>query len=207
MALLGSNDYEYYIKEMGAKFKSPNVQWLEWYRQFCYYEKKWDKYYNQFLRIIKKNQNIPIQFVLWESCPGGMPFPHQNYVFDDFRFKNQINGVTDKYLKNVCVKNHISWKNKEIGNIIEDLLKNHILIIDLYPTHGISLDSTNRENLFNKIFDTYSIKKLEEIGNDLTNYFKNDIIFISNELKIIGSKKNAIRKALKLNNIPILDVI
>jgi hypothetical protein len=207
MALLKPGDYEYYIKEMGAKFKSPNVQWPQWYTQFCYYEEKWDSYYKEFLLEIKKNQNKPIQFVLWESCPGGMPFPHQNYVFDDFRYKNQINGVTDKYLKNVCVRNGIAWKNKEIGNIIEELQRNQILIIDLYPTHGISLDSTNRQNLLDKIFDKYSIKKLEKIGNDLTNYLKNRTILISNELEIIAPKTNDISRVLKLNGNPILDLI
>jgi hypothetical protein len=105
-----------------------------------------------------------------------MPFPHQNYAYDKKRFKNKIDGTFDSYLKNVCDNFQICWKingkNTSIGDVFNELCNEKIFIVDLYPTHGISLDSSNRKKLFESVFPDYSIKKLEEIVSKLNNSCK-----------------------------------
>ena len=189
--------YTAFIQLIGRKFVSPNIQWIEWFRQYEYYENMWDNYFRKFLKYHSENEDSKcIEFVFWESCPGGMPFPHQNYVFDLYRYKNLIDGTTDSYLKKVCDKFGIDWKhnncNKQIGEIINDLIKKKILIIDLYPTHGISLDSTNREKLVEYVLPTYSINKLVDIGKHLTKECKSTTVYVTLELKNAGIDEHKI---------------
>jgi hypothetical protein len=209
------NDYENQLKKIGAKFNNPNINWNEWYRQFRYYEEMWENYFNKiFINKIDKSKCIKIIF--WESCPGGMPFPHQNYVFDTNRFKNNIDGRFDKYLKEVCAKFQIEWKtrigNKKIEDLINELCEKNILIIDLYPTHGISLDSTNRKNMITEILPDYSITKLKEIKIEIkkvmTSFCIDSKIFLTNELYTAGFNElenktiNNIKETLEISQIP-----
>ena len=182
--MISQNEFQNALGQIGPKFKNVNINWHSWYMQYSYYESMWNNYFQLFISHYSRQiKPIDIRFVFWESCPGGMPFPHQNYAFDSNRFNNMINGTFDSYLKDVCVSFGIAWRNRTIGSIIIELSQNGILIIDLYPTHGVSLDTTNRTNLFNKLFPSYSIMKLAEIGKNLTPYPKgNSIIKVTKEL-------------------------
>jgi hypothetical protein len=177
--MISQNDYKNALGLIGRKFNNVNINWHSWYMQYSYYETMWENYFQIFITNYS-NQNEPtdIRFVFWESCPGGMPFPHQNYAFDSNRFDNPIHGTFDSYLKDVCVKFGVPWelngKKRKIGDLIIELSQNGILIIDLYPTHGISLDSTNRVNLFKNLFQSYSKDKLGRIGNSTSTYPKNN---------------------------------
>lgn len=132
--------------------------------------------------------------------------------------KIKMNGTFDSYLKNVCDIFNICWqindKNKNIGNLIKKLCTNKILIVDLYPTHGISLYSSNRKKLCEKVFQFYSLKKLEVIGSKLNNSCKQSTIFVTSELHNAGVNnslekdlKERIKKALQLNEIPTFSII
>jgi len=202
--MISQNDYQNALRQIGPKFNNVNINWLSWYMQYSYYESMWNNYFQIFLtNYSRANNPLDIQFVFWESCPGGMPFPHQNYAFDSNRFNNPIHGTFDSYLKNECVKFGIDWQinnvNINIGNLIIDLAKKGVVIIDLYPTHGVSLDTTNRVNLFKSLFNSYSMDKLRRIGIDTNTYPKNN-----NNIKVTPELWNAgidnkMDRSLKIN--------
>ena len=212
--MISQKDFQNALGKIGPKFKNPNINWHSWHMQYSYYESMWNNYFETFISIHSNLvKHIDIQFVFWESCPGGMPFPHQNYAFDSNRFNNSINGIFDTYIKNECDKFKIDWrlngKNRLIGDIIIDLAKNGVLIIDLYPTHGISLDKTNRESMYNILFSCYSIDKLTKIGNNLKSIPKNCKIKVTPELWNAGidnkmeiDLKVKVQKALDLTCLP-----
>ncbi len=213
--MISQKDFQIALGKIGPKFKNTNINWHSWYMQYSYYESMWNNYFEIFFTSYSAIDNpVDIQFVFWESCPGGMPFPHQNYAFDSNRFNNLIHGTFDSYLKNECTAFKVEWelngRKRKIGDIIIDLAKKGILIIDLYPAHGISLDSTNRQNLFKNLFSSYSIDKLTRIGSN-TNSFpkKNCKIKVTSELwnagidnKLDNKLKLRVQKALGLNCLP-----
>jgi hypothetical protein len=213
--MISQNDFQNALGKIGPKFKNPNINWHSWYMQYSYYESMWNNYFENFIETYSKlAKPTDIQFVFWESCPGGMPFPHQNYAFDSNRFNNLIHGTFDTYLKNECTASNIDWElngtKRKIGDIIIDLAKNGVLIIDLYPTHGISLDATNRENLFKYLFDSYSIDKLTKVGYKIKSSSKNNSkIKVTSELWNAGINdkmeidlKIKVQKALGINCLP-----
>lgn len=213
--MLSIHDYKNQLMVIGPKFKNPNIQWGQWYKQYEYYEKMWETYFdNIFLENFTRSKNECIKFIFWESCPGGMPFPHQNYAFDNNRYLNIIHGTFDSYLKTVCVQFDIKWNGQQIGTLLENLSKKGILIIDIYPTHGISLDKTNRIKLYDKLFLNYSIVKLKIIGEKIRDFCKESNIYTSSELANYGIKgdmveqrKNEIKEALQLLSSPIFSVL
>lgn len=213
--MISQKDFQNALGQIGPKFRNPNINWHSWYMQYSYYESMWNNYFETFIDTYSKLINpVDIQFVFWESCPGGMPFPHQNYAFDSNRFNNLIHGTFDSYLKNECTTFNIQWEQngtkRKIGDIIIDLAKNGVLIIDLYPTHGISLDPTNRENLYKCLFESYSIEKFTRIGNNTkSSPKKNCGIKVTSELwnagitnKMEYELKVKVQKALGLNCLP-----
>jgi hypothetical protein len=205
--MISQQKYQGALGQIGSKFKNVNINWHSWYLQFLYYESMWNNYFETFIDIYSKlGKSVDIQFVFWESCPGGMPFPHQNYVFDSSRFNNLIHGTFDSYLKKECTAFNIDWehlgKKRKIGEIIIDLAKKGILIIDIYPTHGIDLNSKRnlmRKNLFNNLFDAYSItEKFNQIGIKTNGFLKgNSNIKVTNELWNAGIS-NSMHISLKI---------
>jgi hypothetical protein len=213
--MISQKDFQIALGKIGPKFKNTNINWHSWYMQYSYYESMWDNYFEIFFTSYSTLDNpVDIQFVFWESCPGGMPFPHQNYAFDSNRFNNLIHGTFDSYLKNECTSFKVEWEmngtKRKIGDILIDLAKKGILIIDLYPAHGISLDSTNRRNLFKNLFSSYSIDKLTRIGSNTNSCpKKNCKIKVTSELwnagidnKVDNNLKLKVQKALGLNCLP-----
>ena len=202
--MISQNDYQNALRLIGPKFNNLNINWHSWYMQYTYYETMWNNYFQIFLRnYLTVNPPLNIRFVFWESCPGGMPFPHQNYAFDSNRFNNPIHGTFDSYLKNECVHFGINWKinnmNRGIGDLIIELAQIGVMIIDLYPTHGVSLDTTNRQNLFTNLFGLYSMDKLVNIGNNTNACLKNNNdIKVTDELWNAGIN-NTMNIALKIN--------
>jgi len=183
--MISLNVYRNALGQISRKFGNVNINWHSWYVQYLYYESMWNEYFQHFTTQFSNPQKS-IHFVFWESCPGGMPFPHQNYAFDSNRFNNPINGTFDSYLINVCKHFGFKWKNRNIGDVLINLMQDGILIIDLYPTHGVSLNTTDRNNLFNNILPSYSIPKLGRIGADTATFLKND-----NNIKVTRELWNA----------------
>jgi hypothetical protein len=191
-------EYKCYLELIGNRFNNPNIQWDKWYDQFKYYEGHWENYFvNIFLN--HQNKNKPVDLIFLESCPGGTPFPNQNYSFDSNRFKNKLDGTFDNYLKRICNHFDVNWKinkvNQSIEDIIIELSKKNVLMVDLYPTHGISLDDDQRKRLFNNVFETYSIGKLKSINNKLGNKINPKII---GPKEILYSGFQIMKKTLKI---------
>ena len=195
-------------KSAERKFLNININWGSWYTQYLYYESMWETYFLDFITEYSKLPNPPqIQFVFWESCPGGTPFPHQNYAFDSSRYNNPIDGIYDKYLKEVCDKFCVIWagqkEHQNIGYLIKEIGKKGVIIIDLYPTHGISLKKENRLKLFEEVFESYSLEKLKRIGALTKGFQKSSTIYVTPELhsasfKKINTKNSQIINALGL---------
>jgi len=189
--MISQNDYQIALGKIGPKFNNININWHSWYMQYSYYESMWNNYFQIFFTNYSRvNNPLDIRFVFWESFLGGMPFPHQNYAFDSNRFNNSIHGTFDSYLKNECVRFGIDWQinnvKRNIGDLIIKFAQEGVLIIDLYPTHDVSLDTTNRENLFRNLFGSYSMDKLRRIGSKTATYPKND-----NNVKVTQELWNA----------------
>jgi hypothetical protein len=213
--MISQNDYQIALGQIGPKFNNLNINWHSWYMQYSYYESMWNNYFHIFLTNYSTvTPHLNIRFVFWESCPGGMPFPHPNYAFDSNRFNNPIHGTFDSYIKNECVRFGSNWQmnnvKRNIGDILIELAQKGVLIIDLYPTHGVSLDTTNRQNLFANLFGSYSIDKLMNIGSKTSTCLKNDNdIKVTEELWNAGINNNMnntlktnIQNALGLNGPP-----
>ena len=214
--MITQDKYEIYLKNAAErKFLNININWGSWYTQYLYYESMWETYFLDFIAEYSKLKKKPnIKFVFWESCPGGMPFPHQNYAFDSSRYNNPIDGIYDKYLARVCKKFSVTWQggkqeeNIRIGDVIKALGTKGVIIIDLYPTHGISLEKENRLKLFDKVFKSYSMEKLTRIGNLTSKFSKSSTIKVTSELNNNGFKgitpetKEDIKTALKLSSLP-----
>jgi hypothetical protein len=208
------SQYKNLIQKIGGKFENYTDQyWLKWYDQYCYYEKNWwVNYFDSiFLTALRKSKkNVKIQFFLWESCPGDMPFPHPNYAFDVNRFNQMIDGTRDKYLKEISNYNDVTQKsvksNKTIEVVLNELAKNGIIIVDIYPTHGIRLETEQRKRLFQALFEEYSLTKLSKITDCISkngiNIKKSSIIYCSKEIFDAGFDK--IKRGTKQK---ILDVI
>lgn len=200
-------EYKRYIQKIGGKYEFySDYYWINWYQQYCYYETNWwtnyfDRIFSATLRNTYKKVNI--QFYFWESCPGGMPFPHPNYAFDENRYNQIIDGTRDKYLKEICDYNNVSWKlagsNKKIEEALIELANKGIIIVDVYPTHGMDLKKEQRKRLFN-LFEEYSLTKLKEIiaciTNNGINRNKSSVIHCSKEI-MDNSFKKKMRKETK----------
>lgn len=149
--------------------KSDRIDWSSWYKQYCYYETSWNYYFqNIFLPHASVTKN-PITFIFWESAPSGNLFPHPNYVFDIINLNKIVDGRSDKYLyethKCSRLSNSITRVTKQDALI--ELSSLGYLIIDLFPTHGIQLNSGWRDKMYQpiakstSIFRQYSIEKIK----------------------------------------------
>jgi len=98
--MLSQANYQTAIQAIAPRLGNPNINWGSWYTQYAFYEGMWNSYFIRFLTL--RPADIPITFVFWESCPGGVPFPHQNYAFHLGRVGNVIHGTFDAYLCRVC---------------------------------------------------------------------------------------------------------
>jgi hypothetical protein len=215
--MISQKRYIVSLKKVARKFNNnKNINWGSWYAQYMGYELMWDNYLFTFIQEYAKEPNRPcIHFVFWESCPGGTPFPHQNYAFNPSRHSIPHNGNSDKYLRSVCWKFGIELdKHITIGALMVELAKKGILIIDLYPTHGVSLDTGNRKNLFKNVFPDYSLEKLTRVGKLIKKFRKCETIRVTSELFNSGLEDamdplliEKIRKALSLKNNPKFIVI
>jgi hypothetical protein len=167
-------DYQAYIFNIGRKFKNPAIDWVQWHNSYIFYENEWEKYFTRvFIPNHVKERCVKIE--LWESCPGGMPYPHPNYAFGDYKHRCRLDGSLDTYLKKMADKHGVVWSERTILQVLEDLARNNVLILDVYPTHGISLDTSNRVKLFATVFPTYTIGKFRSIRMALTGPVCNSI--------------------------------
>ncbi len=178
-----------------------------WFHQYSYYESNWWLYY--FENIFLKNCNFKcdIKLCFLESCPGGKPFPHPNYMFDSNRSNEFLDGNKDKYLLNILKAFKVCLNNKNtIELVLKSLSQHNALIVDIYPTHGMTISSRNgnREKYFNHFFNSYTQDKLIDISSKILSVSKASVsysntIYCSKELHNSGLV-NCKLKILGINN-------
>lgn len=116
------------------------------YPEYILFENDWMDYYkNIFLKNYNKQNQI--RLIIAESAPEGI-YPNGNYAFDIGSRTQILNYHRDKYLYNYfrgvfpLLPTNISKENALIR-----LSKENVLILDLLPTHGIKLKSSERNKL------------------------------------------------------------
>ena len=125
------------------------------YQDYCKYENDWIHYYEK-IYLRHSISNIPPRIFIAESAPQGAYSSNLNYIFHKASLKTNINCSTDKYLWNyyrgvfplttspmLCGMTKIE--------ALEKLSRKNILILDILPTHGIKLQTSDR-NIIKKNF-------------------------------------------------------
>jgi len=151
------------LESLGKLIGDYPFDYKEWKRQFTFYEKQWKEYFTKiFLPIIKKEKSLKsIDLIIWESCPGGMVFPHPNYAFNNLSAK--VIWPRDRFLIEAAKKAYnASWEvvKTEVTKVTKkqpdevtkkDLLQaistKGYLIIDLLPTHGFVMKNIRKKIL------------------------------------------------------------
>lgn len=145
----------------------------QWYVQYLKYENDWNYYFhNIFLPNLITTKDCTINIVLYESGPGGFSFPHPNYMFLSEMLDQPIyNKHMDKYINDVIRMAGITAFPPTRRGKLSVLAKQGYLIIDLLPTHGITLknrieiwnDEVARKHALKKIVNSIEITK-EKLG-------------------------------------------
>lgn len=133
----------------------------QWYGQYLKYENDWYYYFhNIFLPNFPKDGNCEINIILFESGPGGFSFPHPNYMFLSEMLDQEIyHQHMDTYINDVFRKAEINTNQMTRRGKLIELAQKRYLIIDLLPTHGITLK--NRKVIWKN--DHVRTKALEKI--------------------------------------------
>ncbi|MEZ5036295.1 MAG: hypothetical protein R2760_02270 [Chitinophagales bacterium] len=186
------HDYKKAFNSLRGFSRLNDYYWPLWFEQYNYYENNWWNYYFKNIFLNKwQYQTTCIKVCLLESCPGDKPFPHPNYIFDSNRAGDKLDGRRDKYLISILRTFGITWEKKTISKSLIELFLNGVLVIDIYPTHGIRISTKIRKTFFAHFFNYYSQEKLNAIYTDIYNHYKNapnidSTIHCSNELYNAG---------------------
>jgi len=111
----------------------------QWHQQCVHYEECWIDYFTTIF-LTHRNDQMESRVILWESCPGGTPFPHPNYAFSNL--DNQLHYHRDRFLIKSSKCFGIEWKNvhgvpKTKRILLGELAERNCFIMDLLPTHGM----------------------------------------------------------------------
>jgi hypothetical protein len=121
----------------------------QWLTQTNQYEDWWNQYITN-IYIPHRNREVIPMAILWESCPGGTPFPHPNYAFANLSCA--LRYPSDMYLINAAKSIGLKWKN-EIGQpktkelLLLEMAQLGYFIMDLLPTHGFHMSSLRKKLL------------------------------------------------------------
>lgn len=131
-----------------------------WLYQIKFYEESWEDYFcNIFLRIFNEEKLQEIKVIIWESCPGGMVFPHPNYAFTNL--DKLVIWPRDKFLIEAAKKasgNGLNWADIKADikkdfdypeptkrDVLNWISKKGYLIMDLLPTHGFEMKNIRKK--------------------------------------------------------------
>lgn len=106
-------------------------------------------YFDAAIKALDK-KNLIVLFL--ESGPD----PLRNYIFKNMNCKIQY--ATDKFLWNTCVGFDIDPKNLTKGECLKELYSREkwpVLIIDLFPFHGINLSEPKRNPIRRDIYENF----------------------------------------------------
>ena len=150
------------------------------YNDYVQYETLWENYILNAAAILAAGPAINrLGLIAMESAPGTTNHPHPNYIFHNTH--TIINGNSDSYLRNIYNGAHINYglyhngltKQQCLDGLLNqtDVLNNQrpIILFDLFPTHGIKLNTIHRTFLGNGALPEIQI----EINNKLNFVYNN----------------------------------
>ncbi len=143
--MLSKKEFDKLVVDCGSKTLTRNASCTDYRKSMSEY----DSYFANALKKIEK-KNLIVLFL--ESGPK----PLSNYIFKNP--KNFINYATDKFLWNTCVGFGIEPKNQKKEWCLEQLYsrgKYPVLIIDLFPFHGINLSEPKGNPIRRGIYEKF----------------------------------------------------
>jgi hypothetical protein len=155
--MLSLPEYTNFRRAIGIPMNAPNSPTYEEYKN---YHSLWENYIlNIVVPALNQLGNSPsrIGLIAMESAPGGAMHPHPNYIFNNL---NDAVGAQDAYLKNIFNGTHLNHGYYTGGLTKNDCLcqlitftdslgvLRPIILLDVLPSHGITLNTTIR-NLIN----------------------------------------------------------
>lgn len=161
------NQYRNFLRQVSIRVSN-----LGGYQDYCRFIDDWLFYYKEIFLKNYDDKKAPRVFIA-ESAPSGNYENNSNYIFKRDNLNNYINTSTDMYLyryyRGVFQNRTIpEIKLTSKMNALVDLSKNNILIIDLLPTHGIKLNSNEREIISNNLLNEIDYTILNNL-NDYEN--------------------------------------
>ena len=154
------------------------------------YENLWEDYLNNIV-IPMVNQKKPkrISIIAMESAPGGNVHPHPNYIFNNLHVLTQH--PQDIYLKAFLNGSHHIYgqyangltKLECLQGLINALdaanLERPIILMDLFASHGITLDTQRRTLLSGRVHGVLDPLVIHEIQHKLDLIY-NNLLYTNN---------------------------
>ena len=155
---------------------SSRIYKIKNYSDYCLFELDWEYYYKNIFQI-NCNKNKPYRLIFCESGPFGN-YPNRNYMFDNISLTYQLDSANDKYLMQIY--KGVNQGNYIVPTKLEALIylsTQNILILDILPTHGIKLNTSERRSFVNasmnnniNLYDLGKFHQLLNLNVQITNY-------------------------------------
>ena len=160
-----------------------------------------NRIFNKYINSLKAQPEKIILFFL-ESCPSNM----QNYIFDNL----QASVTSKSYLNRICTGFGINPNNLNKQDCLELLLKYKtnkgenipVVLIDLFPFHGIKLNTNTRKKICQNISNPNVLKDaLFHINNFISRLNNPNILCIFGVPPTIWNCSNDCKTKFKLSPI------
>ena len=159
-------------KELLQKI-SPKAAEQADYSYYLQCETEWWDYFDAIYSKFSNPKLVP-RIVITESAPmmGTSP-PYNRYIFDAQNLHQLINPTKDTYLYPLCRGFMYEMHREEIQemskrDILIELAKQNVVILNLLPTHGIQLESKDRTKIVNTLLDDLDFRKITNFDYDPT---------------------------------------
>lgn len=178
--MLTEAEYTNFIENLSRNFNNLHIDVA--YNDYVNYEELWQNYIVNSANLLTNSGVSKIGLIAMESAPGSVNHPHPNYIFHQ---TNQLIGTNgDSYLKNIFNGAHLQPGLYHNGLTKQQCLDSLLLIsdfqgelrpvilFDLLPTHGITLDTNMRSAIANRLFPEVEIEinyKIDFIQTNLLN--------------------------------------
>lgn len=178
--MLTEVEYTNFIENLSHNFNNLHIDVA--YNDYVNYEELWQNYIVNSANLLTNSGVSKIGLIAMESAPGSVNHPHPNYIFHQ---TNQLIGTNgDSYLKNIFNGAHLQPGLYHNGLTKQQCLDSLLLIsdfqgelrpvilFDLLPTHGITLDTNMRSAIANRLFPEVEIEinyKIDFIQTNLLN--------------------------------------
>lgn len=176
--MLTEVEYTNFIENLSHNFNNLHIDVA--YNDYVNYEELWQNYIVNSANLLTNSGVSKIGLIAMESAPGSVNHPHPNYIFHQ---TNQLIGTNgDSYLKNIFNGAHLQPGLYHNGLTKQQCLDSLLLmsdfqgelrpviLFDLLPTHGITLDSNMRNAIANRLFPEVEINyKIDFIQTNLLN--------------------------------------